>query len=140
VSGMDTIARIEATIDALQRDVVRLRGELSSAESELRDHQTALRVLEQYAESPTRPPTVAPDQVRMLPDVSSLTLADAASEILRFFGGRAASADLRRALIDSGKLPPSKDSYGYLLKVMRDKPDRFVRIEQGIWGLPEGAS
>jgi hypothetical protein len=77
----------------------------------------------------------APDLGR--PDLSKLTLAEAAEAAIRFLGGTAESAELRAFLVEAGKLPPSRNSYGYLLKILRDKQDRFVKVEKGTWGLVE---
>lgn len=76
-----------------------------------------------------------------LPDMTNMSLADAAATVLRTFGPGARSRDLRMVLTDVGKLPNTKNSYGYLLKILREKPERFVKDPQtGTWGLREGAA
>lgn len=154
----DTITQVVETRTAeLQREAVRLRGEhaaieerLTAIDGELSELEIAVRVYRRFSNG-TAPASLgledAPDRTiqlptdeRSLPDMSNMTLADAAATVLRTYGP-GHSRDLRHALIAAGKLPATRNSYGYLLKVLRDKPERFDKDEHSsMWSLREERS
>jgi hypothetical protein len=152
----DTIPQVVETRTAeLQREAVRLRGEraaieerLAEIEGELGELEIAVRVYRRFSNgapsvgSPASPLDLGAEPERAtLPDLSRMSLADAAATVLRVQGNGALSRDLRRVLTEAGKLPPGRNSYGYLLKVLRDKPERFVKDQTtSTWSLREGSA
>jgi hypothetical protein len=72
--------------------------------------------------------------------LEGMTVADAAEQALRFLGGEAAGSELRELLVNRGAIKPDHDSYGYLLKQMRTKPNRFAKVARGRWALAEVAT
>lgn len=144
---------VETRTSELQREAVRLRGEraaiedrLEAIDSELGELEIAVRVYRRFAAGTTRegPLKLAllvdesgAEPEPGLPDLTAMSLADAAATVLRVYGDGARSRDLRHILTTAGKLPNNRNSYGYLLKVLRDKPDRFVKDAAGTWSLRE---
>jgi hypothetical protein len=151
---MDAITRqVETRTAEVQQRVAGLRAEresidqrLAEAEEELHELEIAVRVYRRFSNGsgltlqldPTTGPKPLDIEQRhpLLPDMSQMTLADAAATVLRAYGP-GPSRDLRRVLIEAGKLPDNRNSYGYLLKILRDKPERFDKDPLGVWHLRE---
>ncbi|MBA3688506.1 MAG: hypothetical protein H0W81_06735 [Chloroflexi bacterium] len=161
----DAISRlVEGQTEDLQRKHTRLTAErsqiddqIAQIERELSELEIAVRVYRRFSETvvptarPRQEPQVRPDQqVTARPSgngtsgtldrLEGVPVAEAAERVLRFLGGEADSSKMRELLINRGGLRPDHNSYGYLLKQMRTKPDRFVKIGRGRWALTEGGS
>jgi hypothetical protein len=156
----DSITRmVERQTEDLQRKLTRLTAErtaldeqINQAERDLDELQIAVKVYRKFAEVPTPiqprprsrgagPPPTATDGTDgsdgTLGRLEGITLAEAATMALRFLGGSAATGELRDLLVNRGALKPTRNAYVYLLKTMRDKPNRFVNLERGTWALKE---
>ncbi len=150
----DPITRlVERQTEELEREATQLRANkvqidsrLEQIDGELGELQIAVKVYRRFAPSESTPaePTEARSQViepplvgnnGHRPELDGLTLAQAAEQVLRWLGGRAASGELRQNLIDAGVLKGDHSAYGYLLKTMRNKPDLFVKVQRGTWAL-----
>jgi hypothetical protein len=157
----DSIARlVERQTEELQRKRTRLTAErsaiddqLQQVERDLNELEIAVRVYRRFSESGSpgaiaqgpaeqaasgRPPSDVTSGV--LERLDGVTVAEAAERGLRFLGGEADSGELRDLLINRGAIRPDQNSYGYLLKQMSRKTDRFVKIARGRWALAEGVS
>jgi hypothetical protein len=161
----DAITRVvERQTEELQRKRTRLTAErsaiddqLAQVEQELSELEIAVKVYRRFSpeavtarprpQSPpeqeqpaARPPSATNGMTGTLDRLDGITIADAAERVLRFLGGEADSSQMREVMVNGGALKPDHDSYGYLLKQMRTKPDRFVKIARGRWALPEVAN
>lgn len=147
---------VEQQTEELQRKRTRLTAErsaldeqISAVERELADLETAVRVYRRFSENsprvqprprrsepePSDEEHAEPSTNGTLPRLEGMTVADAAEAVLRFLGGSAPTGKLRDVLINRGALRENRNAYGYLLKILREKPERFVNVERGRWAL-----
>jgi hypothetical protein len=156
----DAITRVvERQTEELQRKRTRLSAErsqiddqLAQIEEELTELEIAVRVYHRFSPPTARPrpqiepepePTAPPPTngtVGTLDRLEGVSVAEAAVRVLRFLGGEADSSEMRKVLINRGALKPDHNSYGYLLKQMRTKPNQFVKVARGRWALTEEGS
>ena len=157
---------VEQQTEDLQRKRTRLTAERSALdeqiaqiESELNELEIAVKVYRRFSEAH---PATVPVQVRPRPGAQAVRddggptandgsdgsngalgrlegvkVADAAEMVLRFLGGSAETGELRDMLVTRGALRPDRNAYSYLLKTLREKPDRFTKVERGTWALQE---
>jgi hypothetical protein len=152
----DSITRlVEQQTEDLQRKHTRLTAErsaiddqISTIERELEELQTAVRVYRRFSdrtpparlhesEAPATPDMTATDSRTngTLGRLDGMTIAEAAEKALAFLGGSAATGELRDLLVNRGALRDNRNAYGYMLKIMREKPERFTNVERGRWAL-----
>ena len=149
----DQVTRaVEARTEDLQRQAAGLRAEreaiddrLTRIEGELQELEIAVRVYRRFSDRDAPAERIASadqdeggERNGTIPDFTNLTLSKSAESALKYLGGTAPSRDIRQLLVKAGKLPPTRNSYGYLLKILRDKTDRFVKDDEtGAWTLRE---
>lgn len=80
-----------------------------------------------------------PGQMPTNADLRRLTIADGCAAIIRANGGTAQARLIVGLLRQAGKLTPGNltRQYDVVAKTLKRKPERFVRIAPGVWGLRE---
>ncbi len=148
----ESVAReVEQQTEDRRRKLTRLTAERSAiddqigqVQQELTELETFVRVYQRFTNGsspapPANDATVANDGTdgsnRTLGRLEGVSVAEAAEMALRFLGGSAATGELRDLLVNRGGLRPDRNAYGYMMKILRSKPERFVNVARGRWAL-----